>query len=56
MAREILGSTYYCGNSEEELVNTIAELAEAYFSDDKSLESVCADIQQRAAIYIAEHK
>lgn len=56
LAREILGSTYYCGNSEEELVNTIAELAEAYFSNDKSLESVCTDIQQRAAIYIAEHK
>lgn len=56
LAREILGSTYYCGNSEEELVNTIVELAEAYFSDDKALESVCADILQRAAIYIAEHK
>lgn len=56
LAREILGSTYYCGNSEEELVNTIVELSEAYFSGDKSLENVCADIQQRAAIYIAEHK
>lgn len=56
LAREILSSTYYCGNSDNELVGTIAELAEAYFSGDKPVEVVCADIQKRAKIYIAENK
>lgn len=56
LAREILGSTNYCGNSDQGLVNLIVEIADSYFNGDKTAQEVSIDIQQRAKLYIGEQR
>lgn len=56
LAREILGSTGFCGNSDQRLVSLISEIAESYFNDSRTAQEVSADIQRRARLYIDEHR
>lgn len=55
LAREILGSTNFCGNSDQGLVSLILEMAEDYFNGSRTAHEVSMDLQQRAKLYIGDH-
>lgn len=56
LTREILGSTNYCGNSDQDLVKLIVQIADSYFNGDKTAQQVSMEIQQRAKVYIGEQR
>ena len=56
LAREILGSALYCRNGDAGLTEIILDCVQDYFYGDRSAREVAALIQQKATIYVSEHR
>ena len=56
LAREVLGSALYCRNGDAGLTEIILDCVQDYFYGDRSAQEVAALIQQKATIYVSEHK
>lgn len=56
LAREILGSANYCGNSDRELTDMIIHMAVPYFAGGEGAKETAAEIQSRAKLYVGEHQ
>ena len=56
LAREILGSALYCRNGDAGLTEIVLDCVQDYFYGDRSAQEVAALIQQKATIYVSEHK
>lgn len=56
LTREILGSAMYCRNGDAGLTEIILDCVQEYFYGNKSAQELAALIQQKATIYVSEHK
>ena len=54
--REVLDSASGVWSYDENIKTIVSEEAAAYFSGDKSIDDVCAVIQNRATTYVNENK
>lgn len=56
LAREVLNTAAYSLDNTDGLTDLILSSAAAYFAGDKAAQEVAADIQQKATIYVNEHR